>query len=213
MAERVALVAASAAHTPAVAIYANAFAVGTVLMGFEMLGSRYIYPYFGGGIGTWAALISVVLLSLAVGYFAGGSLTRHPRALRRVALLFAVAAGYLALVPHFADPAMNAILDRFAAGPMAQFLAAIALTLVPLSLLATLSPVAVAALTMGGAAGSGAVAGWVYGISTIGNILGVLVTTFVLVPLVGSRAITYGFALIVALCALSLALAHREVGS
>jgi hypothetical protein len=211
MAERVALVAVPAVRTPALAIYANAFAVGTVLMGFEMLGSRYIYPYFGGGIGTWAALISVVLLSLAIGYFAGGFLTSHPRPLRRVALLFAVAAAYLALVPHFADPAMNWILERFAAGPVAQFLAAIALTLVPLSLLATLSPVAVAALTTGGAAASGAVAGWVYGISTIGNILGVLVTTFLLVPLIGSRAITYAFALIVALCALALALAHRHV--
>jgi hypothetical protein len=192
-----------------VAVYGNAFAIGAVLMGFEMLGSRYIYPYFGGGIGTWAALISVVLLSLAVGYFTGAYLTAQADALRRVALLFAVAAAYLALVPHFADPTMNAILSTLAAGAIAQFWAAIALTLVPLSLLATLSPVAVAVLARGSAR-SGAVAGWVYGISTIGNILGVLVTTFVLVPAVGSRAITYGFAVVVAICALSLAAVHQR---
>lgn len=39
-------------------IYLNAFVVGVVLIGFEMLGSRYLFPYFGGGIGTWAGLIS-----------------------------------------------------------------------------------------------------------------------------------------------------------
>ena len=41
-------------------IYANAFVVGGVLMGFEMLGSRYLFPYFGSGTGTWAGLISTV---------------------------------------------------------------------------------------------------------------------------------------------------------
>jgi hypothetical protein len=192
----------------AAAVYGNAFAIGAVLMGFEMLGSRYIYPYFGGGIGTWAALISVVLLSLAIGYFTGGALTQRPRMLRKVALLFVIAAAYLALVPRCADPVMTGILDRFASGAVAQFSAAIALTLVPLSLLATLSPVAVAVLSASDAR-SGAVAGWVYGISTIGNILGVLVTTFVLVPFAGSRAITYGFAVIVVVCAATLGLAHR----
>jgi hypothetical protein len=202
-------VAAAVPRALAAAVYGNAFAIGAVLMGFEMLGSRYIYPYFGGGIGTWAALISVVLLSLAVGYFTGGYLTQRAGALRKVALLFAIAAGYLALVPHFADAAMSSILDKVASGALAQFSAATALTLVPLSLLATFSPVAVSVLATG-SRDSGSVAGWVYGISTIGNILGVLVTTFVLVPLVGSRAITYGFAIVVALCAALLRMAQHR---
>ena len=30
-------------------------------MSFEMLGSRYLNPYFGSGIYTWASLISTVL--------------------------------------------------------------------------------------------------------------------------------------------------------
>ena len=60
-------------------LLANAFSVGSVLMGFEMLGSRYLFPYFGGGIGTWAGLISTVLAALTIGYFAGGAVVdRHP---------------------------------------------------------------------------------------------------------------------------------------
>ncbi len=48
---------AEATAPPAIRLllYANAFIVGGVLMGFEMLGGRYLYPYFGSGIGTWAA--------------------------------------------------------------------------------------------------------------------------------------------------------------
>ncbi|MBV8919481.1 MAG: hypothetical protein JOZ76_15540, partial [Bradyrhizobium sp.] len=55
-------------------IYFCAFVVGGVLMGFEMLGSRYLFPYFGGSIGTWASLISTVLCALAIGYFGASAL-------------------------------------------------------------------------------------------------------------------------------------------
>jgi hypothetical protein len=36
------------------------------------VGSRYLNPYFGSGIYTWAALISTVLTALTAGYFLGG---------------------------------------------------------------------------------------------------------------------------------------------
>src|SRR6185437_12914379 len=93
-------------------LLANAFFVGSVLMGFEMLGSRYLFPYFGGGIGTWAGLISTVLAALTIGYFAGGAVVdRHPSP-RVIAGSCAIAAIYLALVPGSADPLMMAILNR-----------------------------------------------------------------------------------------------------
>src|SRR5258708_32203208 len=55
-----------------VVLYAGAFVTGGIVMSFEMLGSRYLNPYFGGGIYTWASLISTVLAALTLGYFAGG---------------------------------------------------------------------------------------------------------------------------------------------
>src|SRR5262249_37692385 len=45
-------------------IYFVAFVTGAIVMSFEMLGSRYLNPYFGSGIYTWAALISTVLAAL-----------------------------------------------------------------------------------------------------------------------------------------------------
>ena len=53
-------------------IYLIAFVTGAIVMSFEMLGSRYLNPYFGSGIYTWASLISTVLAALTVGYFLGG---------------------------------------------------------------------------------------------------------------------------------------------
>ena len=41
-----------------------ALILGFALMGFEMLGSRFLNPYFGGTINTWASLIATVLVAL-----------------------------------------------------------------------------------------------------------------------------------------------------
>jgi len=181
-------------------IYVCAFLVGAVLMGFEMLGSRYLFPYFGGGIGTWASLISTVLCALAIGYFAGSAIVaRHPSQ-RVIAVAILIAAAYLALVPATADPVMEAILNSLGDGPTATLTASTALLLVPLTLLGTFSPIAVSLLTRS-ADQAGRVAGLVYGVSTIGNVVGTLLTTFMLIPTIGSRAITYYFALVLALCA------------
>ena len=56
----------------AIMIYVIAFVTGAIVMSFEMLGSRYLNPYFGSGIYTWASLISTVLMALTLGYFLGG---------------------------------------------------------------------------------------------------------------------------------------------
>src|SRR5215467_6296308 len=62
-------------------VYAGAFVTGAIVMSFEMLGSRYLNPYFGSGIYTWASLISTVLAALTAGYFGGGLLAdRYPSA-------------------------------------------------------------------------------------------------------------------------------------
>jgi hypothetical protein len=187
----------------ALVIYSNAFVVGAALMGFEMLGSRYLFPYFGGGIGTWAALISTVLVALTVGYLAGGAIVdRYPSSIV-IATACALAAIYLAVIPPAADPVMSAILSSMGDGPVAILLASAVLCLVPLTFLGTFSPVAVRLLVRS-TDEVGRVAGLVYGISTFGNVFGVLFTTFTLIPAMGSRAITYLFAGVLAACAVSL---------
>lgn len=189
-------------------IYACAFLIGAVLMGFEMLGSRYLNPYFGSGIGTWASLISMVLVALTIGYFAGGNIVdRYPSA-RVIAVATGVAGLYLAAVPSTADALMMAILDSMGDGPWPILIAAAALILVPVSLLGMLSPVCVRLLIQS-TAQTGRTSGLIYGISTIGNVFGTLFTTFTLIPWIGSRAITYVFCGVLAGCALALSAVSR----
>jgi MFS family permease len=184
-------------------IYANAFIVGAVLMGFEMLGSRYLFPYFGGGIGSWAGLISTVLVALTIGYLVGGAIVDRYPSSRVVAISIAAAAVYLAFIPLTADRVMSWILRTAGEGPSGVLLASGLLLLLPMSLLGTLSPVAVR-LLIHSTSESGRVAGLVYGVSTIGNVFGTLFTTFALIPTIGSRSITYLFSGILTLCTASL---------
>lgn len=184
-------------------ICANVAVVGAVLMGFEMLGSRYLIPYFGGGINTWAGLISVVLCGLAIGYLVGGRLVDREASPRVIGIPVAFAAAYLALVPLAVDHVLRWVMDTLGYGAVAILFASSILLLVPFSLLGILSPAAVR-LLIRSTEESGRVAGVVYGLSTIGNVFGVLFTTFLLIPTIGVRPITYLYAVLLAACAVSL---------
>src|SRR5438309_11095788 len=87
----------------AAVIYLVAFITGAIVMSFEMLGSRYLNPYFGSGIYTWAALIATVLLALTVGYFAGGALADRTASLAVLASTVIIASSYLVALPGFAQ--------------------------------------------------------------------------------------------------------------
>ena len=201
-------------------MYAVGFVLGFVLMGFEMLSSRYLNPYFGSGIYTWAAIISVTLFALMMGYFLGGWLVDRRPTAGLLGVLVLLAAIWMAGIPFAVDPAnaaahlglqmpdmLLAIGEMFGYGPVGigfgVTTAAFILIFAPLTLIACFSPFAVRLLLVATHA-SGRQTGAVYGISTFGNILGTLATTFVLIPSIGSSAITWVFAAITAMMALVL---------
>src|SRR5262249_36526140 len=106
----------------ALCIYVAALITGGIVMSFEMLGSRYLAPYFGSGIYTWAALISTVLAALCVGYFLGGALADRRPSLDVLAATVALASVYLLLLPGFADAALEFFaenIDDIAVGALA----------------------------------------------------------------------------------------------
>src|ERR1044072_2082601 len=85
----------------AATIYLVAFITGVIVMSFEMLGSRYLNPYFGSGIYTWASLISTVLAALCVGYLVGGyAADRYPSAAVLGATVL-IGSIYILLLPVF----------------------------------------------------------------------------------------------------------------
>src|SRR6266702_3013044 len=96
-----------------------------------------------------------------------------------------------------------------------SLISALALMFFPVTFLGMYSPFAIR-LLLRSAQRSGRVSGAVYGISTAGAIVGTLGTTFFLIPMIGSRAITltlgaHGLAAGSAL--LALARLHRRAGA
>jgi len=203
----------------ALAIYTAAFLTGAIVMSFEMLGSRYLAPYFGAGIYTWAALISTVLAALCVGYFLGGLLAdRQPSPLVLGATV-AVASIYLLVLPAFADPLLQFFVSAIDDIKLGSLAASLTIMFFPVTFLGMYSPFAIR-LMLRSRQNSGTVSGTVYGVSTAGSILGTLGTTFFLIPLIGSRAITFtlgmagiGAAVLVAAIALPRRWRRSQLGA
>ncbi len=193
-------------------VYLNAFVTGAIIMSFEMLGSRYLNPYFGSGIYTWAALIATVLTALMVGYFLGGWLVDRRPSHKVLAVLIAASSAYLGLVPLAADPILSVIFDNIESVRTGSLAAALALLFAPLTLLGVYSPFAIR-LTLRDTARSGSVAGRIYGVSTFGSVLGTLITTFYLIPSLGTRSITYLLAGLTFASALSFLIAAPAIAA
>lgn len=162
---------------------AAVFVSGILSMGFQLLGSRLLAPYFGTSLIVWAFLISTFLGAFSLGSMLGGSVSRLPPRRRRAAALGVAAAS----VGAFGVTALagRAILAGIDAGVgdihLAAFLSCLALFLVPVLTLSCWPPLVTEALASLGLR-PGHAAGQVYGVSTIGNIAGVMATAFLLIP-------------------------------
>jgi len=69
------------------------FLSSSLIMIFEIIGSRALAPYFGQSIYVWTSLIGVVMLSLAYGYYVGGLLADKNENLKKVLSIVLLMAG------------------------------------------------------------------------------------------------------------------------
>ena len=53
---------------------------GFIIMGVEITGAKLLAPFFGNSLYVWASVISITMLGLAVGYFAGAKLIKAQNA-------------------------------------------------------------------------------------------------------------------------------------
>src|SRR5215204_3184448 len=186
-----------------IVIYMVAFVTGAIVMSFEMLGSRYLNPYFGSGIYTWAALISTVLAALTAGYFLGGWLADRTASPAVLATTVLAASLYILALPAFSDAVLDYVLADVDDVRTGSLLASFAILFLPVSPLGIFSPFAIR-LMLRSPLRSGTVSGTVYGVSTAGSIIGTLGTTFFLIPLIGTKAITHSLGAAGLICGLLL---------
>lgn len=172
-------------------VYATVFLSGAVTMSLEMLIGRSLTPYLGGTIYTWGALIAVFLIGMTLGYLIGGRLADRFRNLFYVAGLFVAAAGLVALVPLASDEVINTILDHVEDMRLAALLACLCFAFAPALVLAAVSPAGLQ-LVMSTSEKSGTVSGHISAMATLGSIFGTLLTSFYLIPTIGTHSIYYG---------------------
>lgn len=190
-------------------VYTNAFIVGFIIMAFEMLGSRYLNPYFGSGILTWASLISVVMIAMAIGYFLGGFLADKFPSSNVLGCIIIVSALWLFMIPLLSDKILHQIFYYIEDPKYGSLIGASAILLFPLTLLSVYSPYSIR-LVISHTEKAGSIAGRMYGISTIGSVLGTLVTTFYLIPVMGTKKITFSLAVITIITGFSFLLKNRK---
>jgi hypothetical protein len=180
---------------------ACAFFQGFLSMGFQLVATRLLAPFFGATLFVWSFVISTFLAAFSIGAILGGLFSQlAARRLMKnlVALVLIGLAGYLvtATQGHF-------ILQRIDAGLDNSFLAlglsCFVLFFFPVVCLSALLPIFTEALMSSGFRG-GMSTGVVYGISTLGNISGVMVTAFVLIPSFPTSTILQGWTAAAAIC-------------
>jgi predicted membrane-bound spermidine synthase len=167
--------------------------LGFVTLGFEMVASRILTPLFGSGIYTWATIISIVVGGLMAGYFLGGIVAdRLPGFGLAAAIKFASSA-YLFFVYWISQGELEHLIDNIDGEFTALFASGFIVCFPPLVVLGMYAPLSVR-LLLREPRDAGKIAGGLFAISSLGNIIGIIVTTFVLIPSFGTRAITAGFA-------------------
>ena len=134
-----------------------------------------------------------------LGYLIGGALVDRTMSPRLCGILLVIAGIYLFSIPMWVDPLFAGMLTTVGDGMAGIIFAAAILLLLPLTLMSVFTPFAVRLLLTSVTVG-GRLVGYVYGVSTIGNVLGTLIVTFTLVPMFGSRALTMVFAAVTAAC-------------
>lgn len=169
---------------------ATAFMTGFAVMAIEMTSTRLLAPFFGTSIFVWANIIGLVLVFLTAGYFIGGRIADKWPKPNVMYLTLLSTAFYIAIIPFIARPVLHFSLDLFHSGSVGATLgsmqASIILFALPLLALGSISPFLIR-LSIIDVKTSGSIAGRIYGISTIGSIVGTFLPVLIFIPLLGVK--------------------------
>lgn len=163
-------------------------------MAVEMAASRLLAPYFGTSIIVWANIIGVILAALSIGYFWGGRIAVKNRNPRRLFLVIFITGVFINAVPFIGKAFLTALVGHEISGSL---IAILLLFFAPFLLLGMVSPWAIHLATKK-IEEVGSIAGIIYGVSTIGSIIGVFLPVFAMIPFIGTQKtiILFGTALV-----------------
>src|SRR5262245_50865392 len=88
------------------------FLGGFIMMVLEIIGARFLAKDFGSSFHVWVSQIGVVLIALAVGYYAGGALADRWHRLSLLAALLFPTGLLLFFIPDHGARLIDAIITR-----------------------------------------------------------------------------------------------------
>ncbi len=183
-------------------------ALGAQTLVVELTIPRLIAPAFGNTLFSWTAIIAVVLISLTAGYWYGGKLAARSNGERYI-VLFSLAAAVWVLILSIVG---ESVVDRLSFlnmmfGPL---VAAAVLAGSPALLDAAVVPLVIQTRNEQSGEASGRCFAW----STVGSIMGVLATGYVLLPQLGiAGSLIAGAALVILATLLVRSYAFAAIGA
>jgi len=167
---------------------------GAAVMVVELAAVRLLAPWFGTSLVVWTNVIAVILLALAIGYLLGARLAARAAPLQTLALLLGCAALMVAWLPvATAFLARHLVPEEVALHEAAGLVSwgslalSLGVFLPPATLLGTVSPLVVEALSRARGFSAGRAGGSVLAVSTLGSLAGVFATSHLLLPGLGLR--------------------------
>lgn len=180
-------------------LLAAVFIGGICSLGIELSASRLLAPFFGTSQLIWANVIGLTLIYLTIGYRLGGRLVDRRPEEPLLGSIMLVSGLVTAVIPLLARPILQWSASAFSSFSVGVFLGSLfgvlLLFSVPIILLGMVSPFAIR-LSLRDVESAGSTAGALYGLSTLGSIVGTFLPVLVLIPAFGTSRTFYIFALI-----------------
>ena len=181
------------------------FTAGMTTLAIEITAARLLGTVFGTSNIVWANIIGLILIYLAAGYFIGGRWADRSPYTDTFYRIIAWGAFTAGLVPLVARPVLRqaaiAVQALDAAIMAGSFASVLILFIVPITLLACVSPFAIR-LSIKETAEAGRISGRVYAVSTVGAILGTFLPVLWLIPTIGTARTFLLFSLVLLVLAL-----------
>ncbi len=155
-------------------------------MAYEILCSKMQAPYLGSSVYVWAAVLSITLLGLALGYKMGGVYAKNHAA--KVWISFILSGLFVVLSSFISNLFLPLTLSLNI--KLASIIGGMIMLFIPMFLFGTVSPMLVELLNekLKNIAKS---TGWIYSLGTFSGILFLLISIYWLMPLLGIKVISY----------------------
>ena len=185
-----------------------AFFEGFCVMAVELFSAKLIAPYFGSSLYVWASVLGITLLSLMIGYYSGGLISKKKNKSQLLFIILALSGIFISLIPISGNFIMNQLIDySVAIGSSISLLFYMLPALIGLGMT---SPLIISILNEH-VDDSGKTAGLIYGISTLGGVIGVFTTGFYLLPEFGISIPSYSIGLILSILSILPVIAKKKI--